>query len=89
MTKTVIIMDSICNLFNKILWKLILCSDYDILQFNTDYQNAINESLQIIKYQNKKYVKEELIEVLNRQAYNILTQVVYYKHDKVEFWLKV
>lgn len=89
MTKTVIIMDTICNLFNKILEKLVLCQDYDIIQFNEDYQNAINQSLQIIRYQKKDYVKQELTDVLNRQVYNILAEVVYYKYDKDEFWIKV
>lgn len=89
MTKTVIIIDSICTLFNKIHEKLILNHEYDILQFMSDYQNAVNMSLYIIKVQNKEYVKQELTEVLNRQMYNILYVVVFNKKDKEEFWLKV
>ena len=89
MTKTVIIIDSICTIFNKIREKLILEQDYDILQFITDYQNAVNQSLHIIKIQNKKYVKQELTEVLNNQMFSVLHAVVISKRNKEEFWLKV
>lgn len=89
MTKTVIIMDSICTLFNKIREKLILHQDYNIIQFITDYQYAVEHSRHIIKIQNKEYVKQELTEVLNRQMYSVLHEVVFCKADKEEFWLKV
>lgn len=89
MTKTVIIMDSICTLFNKILEKLIFKQDYDIKQFNIDLQNAVIQCMSIIKNQNKEYVKQELIEVLNRQICRILMEMIDLKRDKKEFWLKV
>ena len=89
MTKTVIMMDSICTVFNKILEKLIFKQDYDIKQFNTDLQNAVIHSMSIIKIQNKKYVQQELIEVLNRQICRILMEMIDLKRDKEEFWLKV
>lgn len=89
MTKTVIMMDSICTLFNKILEKLIFKQDYDIKQFNIDLQYAVIHSMSIIKIQNKKYVQQELIEVLNRQICRILMEMIDLKRDKEEFWLKV
>lgn len=89
MTKTVIMMDSICTMFNKILEKLIFKQDYDIKQFNIDLQYAVIHSMSIIKIQNKKYVQQELIEVLNRQICRILMEMIDLKRDKEEFWLKV
>ena len=89
MTKTVIIIDSICTIFNKIHEKLIFEQNYDIVQFITDYQNAIMQTMYIVRIQNKEYVKQELIEVVNNQMFNILYTVVFTKRNKEEFWLKV
>ena len=89
MTKTVIIIDSICTIFNKIREKLIFEQNYDIVQFITDYQNAIMQTMYIVRIQNKEYVKQELIEVVNNQMFNILYTVVFTKRNKEEFWLKV
>ena len=89
MTKTVIIMDNICTIFNKIREKLILEQNYDIIQFITDYENAVIQCMYIVRIQNKEYVKQELIEVVNRQLYSVLHEVVFCKANKEEFWLKV
>ena len=89
MTKTIIIKDSICTMFNNILINLIFKYDYDVNAFNTELQSAITQSQIIIRNQNKVYVKQELIEVLNRQICRILMEMIDLKRYKEEFWLKV
>lgn len=89
MTKTVILKDSICTMFNNILINLIFKQNYDLLSFNTELENAINQSQIIIRNQNKKYVQQDLTEVLNMQICRILMEMIDLKRYKEEFWLKV
>lgn len=84
MTKTIIIKDSICLLFDNIRKRLVFQADYDLNAFSIDLKNAIFESGVIIRNQKKAEIRKELEQTLDKQICHILDNLLYCNTKQIE-----
>lgn len=84
MTKTIIIQDSICLLFDNIRKKMIFQADYNLNAFALDLRYAIEESGVIIKNQKNAKIRAELTKTLDIQIYHILDNLLYCNTKEIE-----
>lgn len=84
MTKTVIIKDSICLLFDNIRKRMIFQAGYNLKAFCLDLHNAIEESGVIIKNQKNAKIRTELEKTLDDQIYHIIDNLLYCNTKEIE-----
>lgn len=84
MTKTIIIQDSICLLFDNIRKRLIFQDNYNLNAFAVDLRNAIEESGVIIKNQKNAKIRAELNKTLDYQIFHILDNLLYCNTKEIE-----
>lgn len=87
MTKVIIIKDSICNMFNDIILKLIFQEDYNILTFSKDLKEAVLEAESIIRIQRNNAIKQELSIMVNYQIQRVISDLIWHKKYNESFWI--